>query len=72
MTQERYDFTWVCLTFYPFGNRYSGLQNYVNHSFGYVAAFTEMEALYSLQFYKLKHNHMLKYNLNLKLPSLDM
>lgn len=35
-----------------FSITYSGIQNYRNHTFEYIAAFIEMEALYSLQFCK--------------------
>lgn len=51
---------WVCFTFCFFNSEYSGIQNYVNHTFDCIVAFIEMEALYSPQFYKLKHNHNFK------------
>ena len=49
---------WVCFTFCLFDSKYSGIQNYLNHAFACMAASIEMEALYSLQFYKPKHNHI--------------
>lgn len=41
----------------------SGIQNDLNHTFEYIAAFIEMEALYSLQFINLSIITCLKYNI---------
>lgn len=45
------------LAFCLLDNRYSLTQNYLNHTFEYLAQFIEMKTLFSLQFYKPKHNH---------------
>lgn len=44
----------------------SGIQNDLNHTFEYLAAFIEMEALYSLQFINLSIITCLKYNISQK------